>query len=148
VETTTPCANKTSNEEKQVNQQLISGKRIFAGNGSSGSSRRSISTPSSIQVSTSRESGTTKNFTMVGQDHIIRLPEFHGEGSEDLEKHLFICENIWEAKKVTEKYTKVSQLEITFRYCTLYWYMGIAMNNSTRAPTTLAEVKRKLINEF
>jgi hypothetical protein len=30
----------------------------------------------------------------------------------------------------------------------LDWYMGLAVNNPTRAPTTVTEVKRKLINEF
>jgi hypothetical protein len=45
---------------------------------------------------------------MAGQDPTIRLPELHGEGSEDPEKHLFICEKIREAKKITNEDTKVS----------------------------------------
>jgi hypothetical protein len=61
---------------------------------------------------------------------------------------LFICENIWEAKLITNEYTKVAKLEITFRYCALDWYMGFVLNNPLGAPTTIAEMKRKLINEF
>jgi hypothetical protein len=38
-------------------------------------------------------------FKMAGHDPTIRLPEFKGEASEDPEKHLFICEKIWEAKR-------------------------------------------------
>jgi hypothetical protein len=79
---------------------------------------------------------------MAGQDPTIRLPEFHGEGSEDPEKHLFICENIWEAKQITDEDTKVAQLEITFRDHALDWYMGLTVNNPTGAPTTVTEVKR------
>jgi hypothetical protein len=56
---------------------------------------------------------------MEGVDPTLWLPEFHGEGLEDPEKHLFICENIWEAKKITYEDTKVEHLAITFRDCTL-----------------------------
>jgi hypothetical protein len=40
------------------------------------------------------------------------------------------------------------KLEITFRYYTLDWYMGLSTNNPMGTPTTVAYVKRKLINEF
>jgi hypothetical protein len=73
---------------------------------------------SSIQLSTPSRGGTNF-FTMVGKDLTIRLPKFHGKGSEDLDKHLFIFENIWADKKITDKDTKVAQLAITFRDCTL-----------------------------
>jgi hypothetical protein len=39
-------------------------------------------------------------------------------------------------------------LEITFKYHALYWYVGLAANNPMGTPTTIAEVKRQLINEF
>jgi hypothetical protein len=38
---------------------------------------------------------------MTRHDPTIRLPKFKGEASEDPEKHLFICEKIWEAKEIT-----------------------------------------------
>jgi hypothetical protein len=56
---------------------------------------------------------------MAGHDPTIRLPEFWGEASEDLEKHLVICENIWEEKKITDEDTKLVWLSITLRYCAL-----------------------------
>jgi hypothetical protein len=56
---------------------------------------------------------------MIGHDSTIRLPEFWGEASEDLEKHLVICENIWEEKKIIDEDTKLVWLSITLRYCAL-----------------------------
>jgi hypothetical protein len=44
---------------------------------------------------------SSSSFNMEGHDPTIRLLEFKGEASEDLEKHLFVCENIWEAKQIT-----------------------------------------------
>jgi hypothetical protein len=148
VEPTTPCATKTSEEEETFRQQVISGRRILVGCGSSGNSSKSISSTSSSQVSTPHRGGSTTNFTMAGVDPTIRLPEFRGEGSEDPEKHLFICENIWVAKKITDEDTKVAQLAITFRDHTLDWYMGLTVNSPQGAPTTVADVKKALINEF
>jgi hypothetical protein len=145
VEPTTPCVTKTSEEEKLVNQQVISGRIIFTGHGSS---RRSESSTSSSQVSTPRGGGSLENFTIVGEDPTIRLPEFQGDKSDDPEKHLFICEEIWVEKKIIDEDRKVAQLEITFRESVLDSYMGLVTNNPMGTPTTVAEVKRQLINEF
>jgi hypothetical protein len=49
---------------------------------------------------------------MARHDHTIKLPEFKGEVSEDPEKHLFICEKIWEAKHITYEENKIAQLDI------------------------------------
>jgi hypothetical protein len=40
---------------------------------------------------------------MARVDPTIQLPEFCGEGLEDPEKNLFICENIWVAKQITNE---------------------------------------------
>jgi hypothetical protein len=56
---------------------------------------------------------------MVGIDMNIWLLEFHGEGLKDPEKHLFICENIWEDQQITHEETKLAHLEIAFRNCAL-----------------------------
>jgi hypothetical protein len=85
---------------------------------------------------------------MAGVDPTIQLPKFHGEGSEDPEKHLFICENIWAAKQIIDEDTKVVQLAITFKNCALDWFMSLAVNNPQGAPTTITDVKKELINEF
>jgi hypothetical protein len=85
---------------------------------------------------------------MVGHDPTIRLPEFKGEASEDREKHLFIYENTWEEKQITNEDTKPEQLDITLRYRTLYWYMSLATNNPPRTTKTIGDIKKLLINEF
>jgi hypothetical protein len=85
---------------------------------------------------------------MERHDPTIRLPEFRGEASEDPEKHLFICEKIWEAKQITDEDTKLAQLAITLRDCALDWYMSIAVNNPPRVTRTIEDVKNLLINEF
>jgi hypothetical protein len=95
VEPTKPCVITTNKEEKPVNQQVISGRRIFP---RCGSSSRSASSTSINQVSTPLEGGSSTNFTMVGLDPTIRLPEFRGDGLDDPEKHFFICEKIWVEK--------------------------------------------------
>jgi hypothetical protein len=45
---------------------------------------------------------------MAGHDPTIRLPKFKGEASKDPEKHLFICEKIWEANQITDEDTKLT----------------------------------------
>jgi hypothetical protein len=125
----------------------IIGRRIPIDQGTSGNSSGSMSSSSSSQLSTPC-GGSTANFTMAGEDPTIQLPEFHGEGLEDPEKHLFICENIWEAKQVTDEDTKVAHLAITFRNRALDWFMSLAVNNPQGTPKTIADVKKALINEF
>jgi hypothetical protein len=83
---------------------------------------------------------------MEGIDPMIRLLEFHGDGSEYLEKHLFMCEQIWEAKRVTDEATKVAQLAITFINCALDWYMSLAVNHPLLG--TITEINKALVTEF
>jgi hypothetical protein len=45
---------------------------------------------------------------MAGHDPTTKLPEFKGEATEDPEKNLFICENIWEVKQMTDEDTKLA----------------------------------------
>ena len=59
------------------------------------------------QVSTLCGGGSSLVLRMAGHDPTIRLPEFHGEATEDPEKHLFICEKIWEEKQITDEDTKL-----------------------------------------
>jgi hypothetical protein len=85
---------------------------------------------------------------MAGHETTIRLPKFKGEASEDPEKHLFICENIWEAKKITDEDTKIAQLAITIRDCALDWYEILATNSPPGTTRTIVDIKKLLINEF
>jgi len=52
---------------------------------------------------------------MTGIDNTLRLPEFKGVGSKDLEKHSFFCETIWVAKNIQDDVVKITQLGTTFR---------------------------------
>jgi hypothetical protein len=79
---------------------------------------------------------------MTGHDPTIRLLEFKGEASEDPKKHLFICENIWEAKEITYEDTKIVQLAITLRDSTLDWYMSLAANSLPGTTRMIGDIKR------
>jgi hypothetical protein len=147
VEPTTLCATKTSERKEDFRQPTITSRRCPIGQGTSGNSSGSMSSGSSSQLYTSR-GGSTTNFTMPGADPTIWLPEFHGEGSEDPTKNLFIFENIWEAKHVMDEDRKVDQLTIIFRNRALEWFMSLSMKNLQGAPKTVANVKKELINEF
>jgi hypothetical protein len=65
-----------------------------------------------------------------------------------LRSTFFIYENIWEAKKITYEYTKISQLAITLRDHALDWYMSLAANNPLRTTKMIGDIKKMLINEF
>jgi hypothetical protein len=106
------------------------------------------SSRSSSQVYTSHESCGSSLFKMAGHDPTIRLPEFKGEASKNLEKNLFICENIWEAKQIIYEDTKLAQLSIMLRDHALDWYMRLAANSPLGTTRTIADVKKLLINEF
>jgi hypothetical protein len=45
---------------------------------------------------------------MAGHDPTIRLLDLKGEALKDPKKKLFICENIWEEKHITDEDTKLS----------------------------------------
>jgi len=102
------------------------------GSGTSGSissnTSGSSSPNNSTQIVVPRGAGT-EHSTMVGVDPMIRLPEFHGDGTEDPEKHLFMCKQIWEEKRIIDEEEKVAQLPIIFINYALDWYMNLAVNN-------------------
>jgi hypothetical protein len=61
---------------------------------------------------------------------------------------LFICEKIWEEKKITDEDTKLTQLAITLRDHELDWYMILDTNSAPGTTRTLVDIKNLLINEF
>jgi hypothetical protein len=85
---------------------------------------------------------------MATHDPTTRLLEFKGEALEDLEKHFFTCENIWDEKQITNEDTKLEKLVITIMDRALDWYMSLATNNPPRTTRTIADIKKLLINEF
>jgi hypothetical protein len=147
VEPINPCATNTLRRKppfKKPNfgRRKTSGSTYTQGTTTGGASSGSIS-----QVSTSR-GGSSSTFRMEGHDPTIRLLEFKGEELEDPEKSLFISENIWEVKQITDEETKLVQLAITLRDHTLDWYMSLETNSPLGRTKTIEDIKKLLINEF
>jgi hypothetical protein len=61
---------------------------------------------------------------------------------------LFIYENIWEEKQITDEDTKLAQLAITLRDRTLDWYMILSTKNTVVTTEIIADIKKLMINEF
>jgi hypothetical protein len=61
---------------------------------------------------------------------------------------LFIYKKIREEKYITYEDTKLVQLAITLRDCTLDWYMSLSINSPPGVTRTIADVKKLLINEL
>jgi hypothetical protein len=76
----------------------------------------------------------------------MRLPIFQGDGSEDTDKHGFLCEAMWNIKSITNKAVKRTQFITTLRDRTLSWYMKLVQG--LEQPKPLNEIKNALIVEF
>jgi hypothetical protein len=122
-------------------------RKIVGSTSTQGKKTGGVSSRSSSQVYTLHKGGSS-TFNMAGHDPTIRLPEFKGEALEDSKKHLFICENIWEEKHITEEDTKLSQLAIILRDHALDWYMSLFANSLTGTTIMIGDIKKFMINEF
>jgi hypothetical protein len=147
VEPINPCATNTPKRTPPFRQPKFGRSQTVGSTSTQGETTGGASSGSTSQVSTPR-GGSSSTFRMAGHDPTIRLPEFKGEASEDPEKHLFICEKIWEEKQITDEDTKLAQLAITLRDHALDWYMSLATNNPPGTTRTIADIKKLLINEF
>jgi hypothetical protein len=132
VEPITPCATNTPERTPPFRQPNFSGRKTTGSAPNQGAMTGGASSGSSSQVSTPHGGRSSSPFKMAGHDPTIRLPEFKGEASEDPEKHLFICEKIWEEKKITDEDTKLAQLAIMLRDHALDWYMSLVVNSPPR----------------
>ena len=74
----------------------------------------------------------------------IKLPIFKGTRSEDPEQFWFLCEAVWNAKKITDPDVRAAQLITSFRDQDLTWFMKFS---STQSPT-LDEIKAAITKEF
>jgi hypothetical protein len=97
VEPINPCMTNTPKRTPPFRQLNFGIRETTRSTSTQGKTTGGASSRSIIQVSTLRK-GSSSTFRMAGHDPTIRLPEFKGEASEDPEKHLFICEKIWEVK--------------------------------------------------
>lgn len=78
----------------------------------------------------------------------LRMLLFHGFQIEDLGQHLLLSEVVWTMNQVKDENTNTSQLETTFRYHTLIWYMKYKSIVLFRQQRTLIEKKHEFLKEF
>jgi hypothetical protein len=147
VEPINPCATNTPKSTTLFRQPNFGRRKTVGSASTQGTTIGGASSGIISQVYTPHR-GSSSTFRMVGHDPTIRLPEFKGEASKESEKHLFICENIWEEKHITNEDTKLAQLAITLRDHALNWYMSLVTNNPPGTTRTIADIKKLLINEF
>ena len=83
---------------------------------------------------------------MEGDD--LKLPLFHGNGTEYLEQYWFLCELVWTVKQVQDEYIKKGQLVTNFRCHALDWYMKFMQFPAGNQQKTLEEMRTGLIVEF
>jgi hypothetical protein len=76
----------------------------------------------------------------------MRLPIFRGDGSEDLYKHWFLCEVVWNIKSITDEAIKRTQFITMLRDHALSWYMKLVQGLAQAKP--LNEIKNALIVVF
>jgi hypothetical protein len=148
VEPITPCETNTPERTPPFIQPNFNGRKKTRSAPNQGAATGGDISRSSSQVSTLCRGHSSSPLKMTGHDPTIRLPEFKGEASNDPKKHLFICEKIWEAKKIVDGDIKLAQLSITLRDRALDWYMSLAVNSPPGTTRMIADVKKILINEF
>jgi len=59
------------------------------------------------QKTSSQSGGHGPRLIMDNQDTKLWLPMFHGMSKDDVEKHWFMCEDIWFVKRIIEKALKI-----------------------------------------
>jgi len=79
----------------------------------------------------------------------IKLPVFHGNGFEDPEQHLFLCDVVWGSKQIQDDDVKKGHLMTTFSDRALTWFMKY-YDPSLPAGTlkTFVEIHTTLKNKF
>jgi hypothetical protein len=97
VEPINPCATNTPKRTPLFRKPNFWRRKIVGTTSTQGTRTGGASSGNTSPVSTPR-GGSSSVFRMVGHDTTIRLPEFKGGSSKDLEKNLFIYEKVWEEK--------------------------------------------------
>jgi hypothetical protein len=108
VEPINACATNTLEITPPFRQPNFSRRKTTKSEPNKGEVTGGASSRSSSQVPTPHGGHSSSRFNMAGHYPTMRLPKFKREASEDPEKHLFICENIWEAKQITDEDTKLA----------------------------------------
>jgi hypothetical protein len=147
VEPINPCETNTPKRTPLFRQPKFGGTPTEGSTSTQGETTGGSNSGNPSKVSTSCGGGSSSIFRMA-HDPTIKLLEFRGEAMEYPEKNLFICEKMWEAKKIIDEDTKLVQLPIMLRDYTLDWYMSLDTNITPGMTRTLDDIKKLLINEF
>jgi hypothetical protein len=78
---------------------------------------------------------------MMNQDSTLRPHVFHGMGRDDVEYNWFTCEVIWSENRIIDEAFNIVQLETTFRYRSLTWYINYKVTAPTRKMRPLIDIK-------
>jgi hypothetical protein len=147
VEPINPCDTNTPKRRLPFRQSNLGRRKTTRSTSTQGTKIWGFILGRISQVSTLR-GGSSSTFKMAEHDPTIKLTKFKGEASKDPKKHMFICENMWEAKQIIDEDTKLSHLDITLRDHSLDWYMSLATNNPPGTTKMITDIKKLLINEF
>jgi hypothetical protein len=130
VESATSCVSPKS----EISVEDLSKPIVVIQGGPSSSNQSSESSAQSQNHNQNQLTSPTRGNTqinMAGVDNTLRLPEFQGFRSEDLEQQLFVFETIWAAKNVQDEVVNIALLATTFRGHALVWYMKLQSIMST-----------------
>ena len=83
---------------------------------------------------------------MVGGD--MKLPLFHGNGTDDPEQYWFLCEAVWNVRQATDDDVKKGQLATTLRGHVLDWFMRFIQVPQATLVNSLGEIRMRLIKEL
>ena len=78
----------------------------------------------------------------------MKLPLFHGNGTDDLEQYWFLCEAMWTVRQVTYDDVKKGQLATTLSGRALDWFINFIQVPHGNSTKTLDEIQMGLIKEF
>ena len=78
----------------------------------------------------------------------MKLPMFHGNGTDDPEQYWFLCEAVWTAKQTIDDDVNKGQLATTLWGCVLDWYMRFIQVLQGTTMKTLDEIRKGLLEEF
>ena len=75
----------------------------------------------------------------------MKLPMFHGNGTDAPEQYWFLCEVVWNSRQTTDEDVKKGQLATTLWGCALDWYMRFIKVPQGTATKTLDEIQKGLL---
>ena len=78
----------------------------------------------------------------------MKLPIFHGNGTDDPEQYWLLCEAIWTSRQTVDDDVKKSQLETTLRGHALEWFMRFMRVPQGGTTKKLDEIQIGLFEEF